>query len=104
MRTLLGVPIVAVLLAAATLNSAQAFCCGAASYRNIGCCDVGNYCQAKQQCHTVMKTCREVVYEQQQHTCYKKVCETVYGYAEQCNDSTDFDSQKVLGIHAGALF
>ena len=33
-----------------------------------------------------------------------KVCETVYGYAEQCNDSTDFDSQKVLGIHAGALF
>ena len=78
MRTLLGVPIVAVLLAAATLNSAQAFCCGAASYRNIGCCQPADYGCAKQQCYTVMKTCREVVYEQQQHTCYKKVCETVY--------------------------
>ena len=74
MRTFLGVPIVAVLLAAATLNSAQAFSLGAASYRNIGCCEPASYGNAKQQCYTVMKTCREVVYDQQQYTCYKKVC------------------------------
>jgi len=78
MRTLLGVPMLAVLLAAALANSGYASCCGAASYRNIGCCQPADYGCAKQQCYTVMKTCRETVYEQQQYTCYKKCYETVY--------------------------
>jgi hypothetical protein len=33
-----------------------------------------------------------------------KICQTIPPYAEQCNDSPNVDSQKVLGIHAGALF
>ena len=59
MRTLLGVPIVAVLLAAVTVNTGYASCCGAASYKHLGCCDPASYGAAKQQCYTVMKTCRE---------------------------------------------
>ena len=78
MRTLLGMSVVAVLLAAATASTGYASCCGAASYKHVGCCQPAEYGPAKQQCYTVMKTCRETVYEQQQYTCYKKCYETVY--------------------------
>src|SRR6188472_3433847 len=78
MRTLLGVPIAAVLLAAAAASTAHASCCGAASYKNVGCSEPCGYAPAKQHCYTVMKTCREVVYDKQEYTCYKKVHETVY--------------------------
>ncbi len=82
MKALLSVPICAVLLAAASVNTAWAAYCGAVSYRNAGCCDQVDYCDAKQRCYTVMKTCRKVVYEKQQYTCYKTVYETV------CEDKT----------------
>ena len=70
MRTLLGVPVVALLLAVCSADVAEARYCGAARY---SCCaaDCCDYAAAKQQCHTVMKTCREVVYEKQNYTCYK---------------------------------
>ena len=41
MRTLLGVPMVAVLLAAMSAGTSQAACCGAASYKHVGCCGPG---------------------------------------------------------------
>src|SRR5688500_7708397 len=72
MKTLLGVPLAALLLAAMVASSSQAACCGAASYKHVGCADPVGYGCAKQQCHTVMKTCREVVYDKQQYTCYRK--------------------------------
>ena len=82
MRALLSVPMLALLLIAASVNTAQAAHCGAVSYRNAGCCDRVDYCAEKQQCYTVMKTCRKMVYEKQQYTCYKTVYETV------CEDKT----------------
>src|SRR5262249_5518045 len=33
-----------------------------------------------------------------------KECNTMYGYTEVCDSTTDFPSEKVLGIHGGALF
>jgi hypothetical protein len=78
MRTLLGVPIAAVMLAAVMVNTGYASCCGAASYKHVSCTAPADYGSAKQHCYTVMKTCRETVYEQQQYTCYKKAYETVY--------------------------
>src|SRR5688572_19421800 len=80
MRTLLGLPILAVLLAAFSVNTASASCCGAASYKNCTApaADTGSYCTAQAQCHTVMKTCKKVVYEKQQYTCYKTCYDTVY--------------------------
>src|SRR5687768_18270865 len=78
MRTLLGVPIIAVLLAVATVNTGYASCCGAASYKHVSCSQPADYAPAKQHCYTVMKTCREVVYEKQEYTCYKKCYETTY--------------------------
>src|SRR5262245_45340159 len=63
MKTLWGLPALAVLLTALAAGTAQAACCGAANYSYCGCCDSANYSAARQQCHTVMKTCREVVYE-----------------------------------------
>jgi len=77
MRRFLGVPVVALLLAAITASSADAGYCGAARYwrcRATGCQD---YVSCKQQCSTVMKTCREVVYEKQQYTCYKTCYERI---------------------------
>ena len=72
MRSILGVPIVAVLLAAAWANTGYAACCGAASYRHVGCAEPASYGSTKQHCYTVMKTCRETVYDKQEYTCYKK--------------------------------
>ena len=37
----------------------------------------GRVRRVQQQCCTVMKTCKEVVYEQRQYTCYKTCCERV---------------------------
>src|SRR5688500_12589594 len=78
MKMSLGVPLAAVLLAALVANSVDAGYCGAAKYSLCGRgCDAGSYAGCKQQCHTVMKTCKEVVYEKQNYTCYKTVYETV---------------------------
>ena len=78
MRTLLGVPIARGAAGRGIANTGHASCCGAASYRQHRLLPAGRLWGAKQQCYTVMKTCREVVYEQQQYTCYKKCYETVY--------------------------
>src|SRR5579863_4538829 len=78
MKALLGVPILAVVLAAVSAETADACWCGAAKFRCCaGCCDTISYCCTKQQCHTVMKTCKEIVYEKQNYTCYKTCYETV---------------------------
>ncbi|MCG8583739.1 MAG: hypothetical protein MI757_03410, partial [Pirellulales bacterium] len=71
MRLFVGVPLLTVLLAACSANVADAGYFGAARWHR---------CQplCKQQCHTVMKTCKEIVYEKQQRTCYKTVYDTVY--------------------------
>src|SRR5438067_1571474 len=84
MRTLLGVPIVAVLLAAATVNTGYASCCGAASYRHVGCCQPSSFGAAKQQCYTVMKTFHEKGYRQQSYT----ICKTVYETGNNNNTYT----------------
>ncbi|MCA9228939.1 MAG: hypothetical protein KDA47_25155, partial [Planctomycetales bacterium] len=61
MRKLVAMPILAVVFAVMMANTSWAAFCGATCYRNCGACAPANYCCAKQQCHTVMKTCREVV-------------------------------------------
>jgi hypothetical protein len=77
MKNLLVVPLLSALLAVSLARNADAGYCGACCYsRCAPCCGV-NYCGAKQQCCTVMKTCKEVVYEQQCYTCYKTCYETV---------------------------
>ena len=78
MKTLLGIPVMAVLMTVIAANTTQAACCGAVSYKHVGCTDPVSYGCAKQQCHTVMKTCREVVYEKQSYTCYKNCYNTTY--------------------------
>jgi len=77
MRTVLGVPLIAVLLTVFTVNTADACYCGAARYLRCkpNCCV--DYASCKQQCYTVMKTCKQVVYEKQQYTCYKTCYERV---------------------------
>jgi hypothetical protein len=78
MKALSRAPLVAVMLTALGWGSADASYCGAARYN---CCggggDTASYACSKQQCHTVMKTCKEVVYERQNYTCYKTVYEPV---------------------------
>ena len=65
MRALKGVSLIALVLAVSSASVAEARYCGAARYN---CCatsdDCCSFAKCKQQCHTVMKTCREVVYEQ----------------------------------------
>eukprot|EP00534_Pseudo-nitzschia_fraudulenta_P008089 CAMPEP_0201143550 /NCGR_PEP_ID=MMETSP0851-20130426/5269_1 /ASSEMBLY_ACC=CAM_ASM_000631 /TAXON_ID=183588 /ORGANISM="Pseudo-nitzschia fraudulenta, Strain WWA7" /LENGTH=172 /DNA_ID=CAMNT_0047417843 /DNA_START=97 /DNA_END=611 /DNA_ORIENTATION=+ len=78
MRAVLGLPILAVMLAAFSANSAEAAYGGLFSFRNAGCCEPATYECCKQQCYTVNKTCKETVYEKQEQTCYKTVYETVY--------------------------
>ena len=69
MRNVWGASLIAVLLTVVAANSADASYCGAARFCRVkpACC--AKYTCCKQQCHTVMKTCREVVYERQQQTC-----------------------------------
>ena len=72
MNTRIGLLALASLLVALSANTASASCCGAASYRNASCgADPADFCEVKQQCHTVMKTCRKVVWEKQAFTCFK---------------------------------
>ena len=78
MRFLRGVPILAVVLVALAAKSAPAAYCGAASYSRCGCSKVVSDCCEPQQCYTVMKTCRQVVWEQEQCTSYRRVYETCY--------------------------
>src|SRR5579871_2189943 len=80
MNKLLGVPMLALLLALVSIDTVQAGWCGAARYRCCAscCCNDGcGYAAVKQQCCTVTKTCKEVVYEQQSYTCYKTIMEPV---------------------------
>ena len=71
--------IVAVLWACGVGSVADAFYCGAARYghcRRSHCCAAATPCCAPDSC-TEMITCREVVYEEVQQTCYKTVYEEV---------------------------
>ena len=83
MKKILGVAAGAVALAAMSAGSADACFCGApgSTAGRVACCDTCECCP--QQCSTVMKTCREVVYEQRQYTCYKTCYERV------CEQKTD---------------
>ena len=82
MKNLLVVPMLAVAMAVASVREADAGWCGAACFNRCGsCCSAVDYCGCRQQCCTVMKTCKEVVYEKQDYTCYKTVYET--GLREQ---------------------
>jgi hypothetical protein len=91
MNARLAVPIAAVFLAAASVHTASAAYCGAASYSH--CCDAGTVNGSESDCgaavggavadgncgsHVVMRTVREVVYEPKQMTCYRNCYETVY--------------------------
>jgi len=79
MKSALSVPILVAILAVVSADRASAGFCGVARFLNCNrFCDPCDYCSAKQQCHTVMKTCKEMVYEKQNYTCYKTVYETVY--------------------------
>ncbi len=63
MRTLLGVPILAALLLTLAARQADARLCGAARYQCcVPCCDSG-FQAASCNCHTVMKTCYQTVWE-----------------------------------------
>ena len=66
MKRFWGLPIVAAVLAAGLAENAEAGYCGAARFR---CCAPA--CDAGQQCHTVMRTVRQTVYEPQQFTTYR---------------------------------
>ena len=66
MRTLVGLPIVAALWLAVSVNTAEAAYFGAASYRHCAGAEPASYCCAKQCCYQVMKTCRQVVWEKQE--------------------------------------
>ena len=75
MRTLLGMAMAAALLTAVNATVADAAYCGAGRH----CCS-GSCCEAAccpQTCCTVMRTCRQVVYDQQQITCYRTCYEPV---------------------------
>src|SRR5512135_2424625 len=77
MRTALGVPVIAAVLALVMADMADASYCGAARYlRCRPVCHAESGC-CPQQCYTVMKMGREIVYEQQQVTCYQTCYERV---------------------------
>jgi hypothetical protein len=81
MKRLLGVPLIATVLLVIAASSAEASYCGAVRHLLCGraCCETGCAAPCAMQCSTVMKTCKQIVYEQQQYTCYKtcweRVCE-----------------------------
>ena len=77
MRSLLTLPIIAILAIVMSAENASAGCCGAASYTRCN-TEPASYGCAKRQCQTVMKTRKRVVYEKQQYTCYRTVYDTVY--------------------------
>src|SRR3990170_2613216 len=81
MKRLLAIPLITAALLIIAASAADACYCGAARLRCCmrECCATTEYASCKQQCYTVMKTCKEVVYEKRQYTCYKtcyeRVCE-----------------------------
>ena len=81
MQPLTRVPLLAALfLALGVASVADACYHGAARYRRCRrapCCTVAASCCCDQQCYTVMKTCREVIYEEVEQTYYKTVYEEV---------------------------
>ena len=50
---------------------------GLANYRNCGIAEPESICESQVQTHTIMRTRRRVVFDQQQYTCYKTVYDTV---------------------------
>ena len=62
MKKLLALPVLAALLSALSANVANAACSGAISYENCGCASVD---ACAPHTHTVMKTVRKVVWEQE---------------------------------------
>ena len=94
MKNLLGMPLLAVALLTVAAQSADAAYCGAARYRCCApSCGSADYCGVKQQCHTVMKTCKEVVYEKKQYTCYRNVYKPVYETKHISNKTADIVTQ-----------
>ena len=59
------------------LDSASAGYLGIANYRNCGIAEPESICESQVQTHTIMRTRRRVVFDQQQYTCYKTVYDTV---------------------------
>ena len=72
-RFLLGLLSMVAVAAVATPERASASYCGAGRIHCCRCCT----CCCCMQCCTVMKTCQEVVYEEQEQTFYKTVYEDV---------------------------
>jgi hypothetical protein len=75
MKNALVVPVVAAVLLAIGVNAAEACYCGAFRCR-VKCCPAVTVGCQMQTC-TVMKTCKEVVYEERECTQYKTVFEEV---------------------------
>ena len=75
MNRLIGALVLAAVLAAGMVNSAEACYCGCAG---AACCQTSCCCAVPQQCCTVMRTCQQVVYEPKQYTCYRTCYEAVW--------------------------
>ena len=71
------------------LDSASAGYLGIANYRNCGIAEPETICESQVQTHTIMRTRRRVVFDQQQYTCYKTVYDTVM-------DTKDIDCVKYV--------
>ena len=107
MRTLLVVPLLAVALAVASAqNGRRRLCAGqrASAARSDLLLPI-NYCGCQQQCYTVMKTCKEVVYEKQNYTCYKTVYENGLRAADdrlrEVRRGNRLSQLRVHGLQAG---
>jgi hypothetical protein len=75
MKKLFGMSVVvAAVVLSGMVGTAEACYCGAARYAACSrtCCT-----PVTQECHTVMKTCQQVVYRQKQYTCYRTCYEAV---------------------------
>ena len=70
MKLLMGAMLAAAATLAITTETASASYCGATRHKSKCCCTC-------QECHIVMKTCREVVYEPVEKICYDTVYEEV---------------------------
>lgn len=79
MRKLLGTPVLAIVVLLIAEGTASAGYCGVLSYRcgKRACCRQATCTCCRQECHTVMKTCKEVIYEPKEVTAYKTVYEEV---------------------------
>ncbi len=70
MRSLLGIPAVAIALWVFGANTADGSYCGALRHRccKRACCATECTC-CKVECHTVMKKVKEIVYDEEEVTC-----------------------------------